>query len=190
MLVTVLPLLVLSQAPRNATVRSSEANSAEMHSRSIAAQVGLVDLRRVRLPKGDEELRLWDYGWTVEGVILRRRSGKWSAERLSAHWKGKGPLRLVASKPRRVSEPPEGWSAFWKRANALRAWTLPDQSELPPLKERPMVTDGHSMEVETQRGGTYRAYFYVNREFWKQGPASDRVVALDELLLRRFRIKS
>lgn len=183
------------QAPRDITAIHSAAKDPKQYSRRIASQCGLIDLRRARLPKGDEELRLWDYGWTVETVILRRRAGAWSAVRVSAQWtqlSGSKRYRLVPTPPENVSAPPEGWPKFWKRVETLRAWTLPDQSQLPPIRrglvatDAHIVTDGHAIEVETQRNGIYRAYFYTNPDIGKQGPNSDRIVALDRLLLSKF----
>lgn len=148
----------------------------------LAAWGGFGDLRKHRLPEGDEEVRVWGgFGITnLQGLILRKAAGKWTATRLI------GGIPGTSSKSRKTlyPAPKSGWPTFWRKAEEFGLWTLPDDSTL-PQKERKWVLDGFSYLVELQRGGTYRTYAYDNPELQKW-PEAKQMVAIDRLLGREF----
>src|SRR5215203_3675981 len=83
--------------------------------KSIDERASLANLSslRVALQKDDLELRLWNgFGVTaLEGFVLRRRSGQWSA----IHVDGIHPKLPRAQYERHLSAPKSGWNECWRR---------------------------------------------------------------------------
>ena len=148
-----------------------------------AAIGGYGNLQKHLLPPADEEVRVWGgFGLSfLQAVILRREAGKWTAVRLLSAIPGTSK----AGWKKRYAAPKSGWPVFWKKAEALGIWTLPDDSTL-PQKYAQHVFDGYSYVVEIQRGGRYRAYRYANPDSQKHWPEAKRMVLLDRLLEREF----
>ena len=177
-------VLSLFQTPVDTTAAKSWARGLLAPSKSVreprglAAWGGFGDLRRHALPKGDAAVRVWNgFGITnLIGVVLRSKGGVWTATRLIGGFDDpKHPSRKVV-----YPAPVGGWPAFWRRAEALKVWSLPDESAL-PQKDRKWVNDGFSTLVETARDGRYRAYAYDNPEFQTQWPEAGRIMALNRL---------
>ena len=140
------------------------------------------DLRMVRLPEGDETVRVWggpvlDY---LRAVALEKRAGRWSAARLLPCPPTTPRWRLTRTYP----APESGWDALWAHLKALGVWDLPDDSTL-PQEGRGIHLDGSAYTVELQRGGAYRAYHYGNPH-WERWPEAAQMVSIVELLDAEF----
>jgi hypothetical protein len=124
--------------------------------RASAARVP--SLRRA-LPKGDLELRLWNgFGLTqLQGFVLRRSSGQWSAIQLSVRSK---PPRQEYEK--QLPAPKSGWNECWRKLMEIGVLSLPDASE---INWSAGVLDGLSYVVEINYENTYRTYLYDNPSY-------------------------
>jgi hypothetical protein len=181
-------MLLLLQAPQVVIAPNSWARKLLVERKSVREPLGLAawggfgDLRKHLLPLGDEQVRVWrGFGITnLQGLILQKRAGKWTAVRLI----GGIPGTRFKSRKTLYPDPKSGWPVFWSRAEALGLWSLPDDSTLPD-KNRKFVMDGFSDLVELQRGGTYRAYVYDNPELQTWAEAK-RMVEINRLLGEEF----
>ncbi len=137
----------------------------------LARQPGW-DLRKVLLPPGDEEIRLWyaRFHNNNEVLFLRRKRGKWSAEK---HFWGGGD-KYDPDWSIRYEEPREGWSTFWAKVDELGFRVLPDDSTLPQNARR-LICDGIILTVEEQANGKYRAYRYDNPQEQDKWPEAVRM---------------
>lgn len=121
----------------------------------------LEDLQRKVLPPGVTEIRVWEgFGITyLEGYRFRQEAGKWRAWWIQpmiptrTEWKAKNYLL-------ELTEPAQGWAAFWKSLVANGIKDLPDFESLPGRKAD--VLDGISIVVEFASKGAYRTYMYDN----------------------------
>lgn len=107
------------------------------------ARIGKLRTLRVALPKDDLELRLWNgFGRTyLEGFVLRRRAGKWSAVYLNGVYRGV-PKREYQ---KQLSAPKSGWNEFWRKLVEMEIATLPDADEIGCTNK---TRDGMSYVVE------------------------------------------
>jgi hypothetical protein len=123
-----------------------------------ASAARLPSLRRA-LPKGDLELRLWNgFGLTqLQGFVLRRSSGQWSAIQLSVRSK---PPRQEYEK--QLAAPKSGWNECWSKLMEMGVLSLPDASE---INCSAGVLDGLSYVVEINYENTYRTYLYDNPSY-------------------------
>ncbi|RYG33668.1 hypothetical protein EON81_17630 [bacterium] len=182
-----IPFLLALQQPKIESVRVNELYYGKRSDRTSvlgrAALSGYGDLRKHRLPIGDEEVRVWGgFGTTlIQGVVLRKKGSRWTAIRLLSA--PKKPTHWGLTKTYQM--PRSGWPRFWKLAEHQEIFTLPDESEL-PQKGKKQVLDGFSFLVEIQRKGRYRAYFYSNPKFQTQWPQAKRILEIDALLDREF----
>lgn len=147
--------------------------------RGLAAWGGFGDLRRHRLPVGDAEVRVWGgFGLgDLQGTILRRKGGVWTAVRLA----GGFPGTRFRSRKAAYAAPKGGWPLFWRKAEAFGIWSLPDETAWPASK-RARVDDGIAYLVEAQRDGRYRAYAYDNPASQTGWPEAARMARLARLL--------
>ena len=171
--------IVLAQAaPRDLTAKDAQAATYLFRARQIAAHNRLGRLDRHLLPKGDAEVRLWSgFSWTTDGLVLKRRGGRWTALRM-----GDAPN----TGPFRINPPRDGWPAFWAQAGRLGLWTLPDQNEVRDPRGPNDISDGTSTLVELQRDGAYRAYGYNNPAAQTAWPPARPMAALDRYVRRQF----
>lgn len=135
---------------------------------------------RVALPKDDLELRLWNgFGLTaLEGVVLRRRAGEWSA----IHLDGIHAKLPKASYQKTLSAPKSGWTECWRKLTELGILTLPDAGE---IKCSTMMEDGMSYVVEINQDFTYRTYMYDNPSYAKCDQAQ-RMISIGNLIAEEF----
>ncbi len=126
------------------------------------ARVANLSTLRVALPKDDLELRLWNgFGLTaLEGFVLRRRAGRWSA----IHLDGIHPRLPREKYEKHLSAPTSGWNECWRRLVELGILTLPDVAEIDCSEMDP---DGMSYVVEINYEFTYRTYMYDNPAYAK-----------------------
>ena len=148
-----------------------------------AALSGYGDLRKHLLPKHNEEVRVWGgFGLTyLQATIFRKKDGVWTATRL---------LSALPNTSRKdwtkvYAQPKSGWPTFWKKAEELGVWTLPDDSTIALAPGRGTL-DGFSYVVELQRDGRYRTYTYMNPNVLPVGPEARSMIDLDRLIQAEF----
>jgi hypothetical protein len=120
----------------------------------------LPNLRTTLLPRGEEEIRIWEgFGLAyLEGLRLQFKEGRWKASHIlplsekNQKYKDKNFLLSV--------NPVDSWKQFWKELTKQSFYTLPDFDSLPGQKAT--VLDGVGHVVEIQRQGNYRTYLYSN----------------------------
>ena len=115
----------------------------------------LPELRKVHLRKDDIEIRVWR-GFSLdplEGVILSRTDGEWSA----LHIKTDNCCRFEKATVEPLYRPKLGWSAFWKMLDEKEILTIPQSSE--NECDKPGI-DEIGYVVEINQGMNYRNYFY------------------------------
>ena len=112
---------------------------------------------RVALPKDDLELRVWHgFGLTLlEGFVLRRRAGRWSAVHLDGiHSKLPG-----SQYQRQLPAPKSDGMKFGASWSTKVSQTLPNIEEIGCARYYP---DGMSYVVELNYELTYKTYMYDN----------------------------
>ena len=171
-------LLQFPEAPRDLTVPNARART-YLYSVPLDAKAsGFPDLRKRLLPVGDVEVRYWGgFAWGTRGLVFQRRAGVWSATKV---------MTRGGEKARRLPAPKSGWPAFWRRAEGLGIWTLPDEAEIKDRKGYAKIFDGYSTLVETQRKGMYRAYGYDNPTHQTDWRYAKPMAALDRLIRAEF----
>ena len=95
------------------------------------AKIAKLPTLRSALPKDDLELRIWHgFGLTaLEGFVLRRLSGKWTAIHLdSVH-----PEFSRRNNQKVLSVPKSGWDECWRKLVEMEILTLPDAHEVSML---------------------------------------------------------
>jgi hypothetical protein len=142
----------------------------------------LKSLRSGALPDDDLEVRVWHgFGLTaLEGFILRRAGGQWSAIHLD------GVTRNVASdeSQKNLPGPKSGWDACWQRLQDAGILSLPDASAIGCSA---MINDGMSYVVEYNYNGTYRTYLYDNPDYAKCNEAK-RMIQIGNLISEEFAV--
>ena len=130
----------------------------------------LEPLRAAALQGNDMEVRLWNgFGLTpLEGFILRRTAGQWSAIQLH----GIHP-RIPRNEYQTTLGPPKsGWDLCWQRLESAGILTLPDASAIGCTT---MIEDGMSYVVEFNVNATYRTYLYDNPTYAKCNEAKQMI---------------
>jgi hypothetical protein len=148
----------------------------DMHAR----RADLSDLRRVLLPRGDFEVRIWlGFGITGEdGFILRYSANKWSAIHLQGI-----PLRPQGPQTKIILPAPKnGWENAWRRLINAELLTLPDGEE---LNCDPGVLDGLTYIIEINKDRVYRTYRYSNPRHAECIEAK-KVLAISKIIAEEF----
>jgi hypothetical protein len=116
---------------------------------------GLQDLRKIKLDNDDIEVRVWrGFGLSnLEGVVLKRSSGEWSAVHIEADDYAQ-PEHVKITDP---GPPKSGWDAFWKRVTEQGLLTIRDPTGSSCDK---VIGDSDGYVVEVNRNRSYRAYRY------------------------------
>jgi hypothetical protein len=125
------------------------------------ARIAHLPSLRTALPNDDLELRVWHgFGLTeLEGFVLRRRSGNWTA----VHLDGVSESSKRNSQ-RHLPTPKSGWDQCWQKLVAMGILTLPDATE---IQCSILIPDGMSYVVEINHEFTYRTYMYGNPTYAK-----------------------
>lgn len=174
-----LPIFLIAfQEPRDLTPLKSYARELIGSVLNIAQANGYGDLRKHMLPKGDAEIRYWGgFAWGTSGIVFKCHAGQWTAM---------GLTEIRNSHPVRLGTPKSGWASFWKKAEALGIWSMPDQSEKYDVPGYQPILDGYSTLVETRRNGVYRSYAYDNPEHQPDWPPAKPMSALVQLIRSEF----
>lgn len=127
-----------------------------------AKLANLPSLRTNVLPNDDLQVRLWFeagyYG--IDGLVIRRTSGAWSATYLHGFSKDPNFKKYEEELP----APKSGWDVTWKRLVAAGLLTMPDA---PEVGCNVGGLDGVVYIVESNVNRTYRTYMYDNPAFAK-----------------------
>ena len=128
--------------------------------------VKLAELRSTSLPQEDLEVRVWlGFGLTpLEGFILKRTAGQWSAFYLE----GDNYYEPKKVKMRELLPPHSSWESCWERLVAAGIRTVPDSSE---IDYDVGGTDGWAYLVELREGDSYRAFHYQFPEYSRRAEA-------------------
>jgi hypothetical protein len=119
------------------------------------SRAGISDLRKTVLPDRDLEMRFWyDHFEDIQGLILRRSGGSWSATYLKQK-----SHRDLAFETKATGPPKAGWEDVWTRLVSAGILTLPDQSQTNCKSE---ALDGVGYVVETSANGKYKTFRYGN----------------------------
>jgi len=118
----------------------------------------LAELRKVRLRKGDIEVRVWrGFGLgLLEGVLIKREGGEWYGLHIREIIDQYAEVQSVALV--QLSGPNGGWESFWGKLvdKGLLQFPLTPENEC----ERKYI-DGILYVVEINQNGTYRNYQYL-----------------------------
>ena len=116
---------------------------------------GVPELRKTVVGEEDVEVRFWHgFGLSnLEGVILRRNAGRWSAFHIEAD----DYIEPHSATIKQLSPPKSGMESLWNKLNTLGLLTLPDASE---IHCDVSVIDGESYVVEINQNHKYRTYRY------------------------------
>ena len=108
----------------------------------VAEQGHLPDLRRVGVPDGDMEVRVWEgFGKRpLRGYVIRSQGGAWTADYLED---GKGIRRMEATR---------SWSDVWRRMREAGVLDIDDASKRPPIDQ----LDGTGYVIEVCQYFKYR----------------------------------
>ncbi|HEY0765630.1 MAG TPA: hypothetical protein VGD61_24840 [Pyrinomonadaceae bacterium] len=138
---------------------------------------------RVALPNDDLELRLWNgFGLTaLEGFVLRRHAGEWSA----IHLEGIRPRLPKLEYQKQLSAPKSGWNEAWRKLVEMGVATLPDAEEISCSGG---ALDGMSYVVELNYERTYRTYLYDNPSYAKCQQAK-RMIAIGNFIADEFGVR-
>jgi hypothetical protein len=142
----------------------------------------LRDLSRTTLQKDDLELRLWiGFGLIpLEGVIMKKRNGQWSA----LHLRSISPHLSRRDYQKPLAAPKSGWEPLWQHLVRDGILTLPDSSE---LKDEVLARDGESFVIEVNQGGAYQTYMYSNPHLQKWSEAK-KIIEIVQTILNEFDI--
>lgn len=151
--------------------------------RERISEIGVPDLRTVRLRNDDFELRVW-VGFGINGndaLILRHSSNQWSAVHL--HGMGERPPFVTSlSNP---SEPRSGWNAAWRKLTDAGLLTLPDALA---VNCNTHMFDGKSYVVEINKDTSYRTYLYDNPHHASCKEAK-QMLAIGDIIADEFGLK-
>jgi hypothetical protein len=144
------------------------------------AHIASLGSLRVALPKDDLELRVWNgFGLTaLEGFVLRRRSGTWSA----VHLDGIHPGLPKREYQKQLSAPKSGWDNVWRKLVEMEITILPDAEEIGCSTT---MLDGMSYVVELNYELTYRTYLYDNPSYAKCEQAK-RMISIGNFIASEF----
>lgn len=148
-------------------------------------EADLLNLRRVILPSGDLEVRVWvGFGLNGEdGFILRRSANQWSAIHLS----GMAERPPLPKSQQSLAAPKSGWGRAWQRLVDAGILTLPDGMDCEIA-----VLDGVGFVVEINQNKTYRSYMYSNPWYERPGyycKGAKQMVTIGKILAEEYGLK-
>jgi hypothetical protein len=174
-----------TQAPTHKELQLNIPNSIwePIFFKSIEERAELSNLRTLRespLRDDDLEIRVWHgFGVTaLQGFILKRAAGQWSAIHLNGIRAGLPPHEY-----QKLLQPPKsGWDLCWQRLQATSILTLPDASAIGCSGG---LNDGMSYVVEYNRDGVYRTYMYENPDYARCDEAK-RMIEIGSIISEEF----
>jgi hypothetical protein len=136
-------------------------------------------LRESHLPEGDAEIRVWrGFGLaSLEGVILKRTSGTWSA----MHIVTSNADGITKTNTARLPLPQSGWDAFWEKLDGAGLRSLPDSSMVNCMESG---ADGVAYVVEINENSAYRTYMYQTN--YSKCPQVDQIKEIGRIIAREF----
>lgn len=141
-----------------------------------AKLANLASLRTIALPNDDLQIRLWfqagHYG--MDGIVIRRTSGAWSATYLYGFSKDPNFKKYEEQ----MQEPQSGWDVTWQRLVEADLLAMPDASQ---VGCNVFGKDGAVFIVETNVNKTYRTYMYDNPAFAKCDEAKYMLKLIDTI---------
>ena len=146
------------------------------------ASIAKLPSLRTALPKGDLELRIWNgFGLTpLQGFVLRRSSGKWSA----IHLNGINPRLPRDQYEKELGAPKTGWNECWTKLLDMEILSLPDAYG---IECSTLMFDGMSYVVEINHQNTYRTYMYDNPSFAKCEQAK-KMITIGNIVAEEFNL--
>lgn len=114
----------------------------------------------------------------IDGLVLSRSRGEWSAIRL----RGENDGRKFQLAEERLPAPNSGWPLAWERLTSTGILTLPDASE---VECNPEVLDGGGIVVEANVSGTYKTYRYSSPQLQKCEEAKE-ILRMEEIIADEF----
>jgi formylglycine-generating enzyme required for sulfatase activity len=145
-------------------------------------KVGLPSLRTVVFPDQDLEMRFWSESLNIiNGLILRRSSGKWSA--IYLHEVANN--QTLSVKVESLGPPVVGWDALWTRLTSEGILTLPDGDSKEEC--RTLGIDGVDYVVETNINLEYRTFSYRNPQSAECDEAR-RIVSIKKIIFSEFEL--
>lgn len=141
----------------------------------------LLPLKSKIIAHGDLEVRIWSgFGLTLlQGTILERTGGRWSAKRLAGAAPGDRRERTDENLP----EPTSGWERLWAGLQDAGVLILPSVEKIncPAVP----VSDGFSYVLEYKVEGEYRTYMYDNPDMAACDEAK-RMTRIIEIIIEEF----
>lgn len=142
----------------------------------VSALAGLKSLSSSNWANQDVEVRVWfGFGlFPLEGLVLKRSNGQWSAIHLMAdrHYK---PMKVSRKE---LPAPNSGWEACWQQLADAGLMTLPDGTDPPD-------PDVEGFEVQVRDGASYRSYQYVGPEY-SELPAAKQMLRIGDIISSEF----
>lgn len=122
--------------------------------RTIDQATNLADilaLRKTSLNRSDLEVRVWRFALSLEGVILTRVHGRWTARYIKFNYE---PNKI---EPKALQPVELEWDELWANLEKNGILTLPDSTEIDCFGSD---LDGLQYVVELGQNGEYRNYIY------------------------------
>lgn len=146
------------------------------------------NLKRLKskvLPEDDLELRIWSgFGLSLlEGLVLRRTSGEWSALHLDWEVSEKhDDKRNIKPLDKKLDAPASGWDTAWQKPIDAGIFTLPSPTDINCSGN---AFDGFTYVIEYKLNNKYRTYMYDNPEYAKCDEAK-RMVKINKIIAEEF----
>lgn len=142
----------------------------------------LYKLREKYIAIDDLEIRVWIAASEIDGFILKRITGKWSAiavKEINCTNFGDYPKNGEYQLGRiNLAAPKSGWENAWRKLNEAGILDLPNSDDV-------SYVDGTSYITEISEKGKYRNYFYSNPNSQKTEEAV-RMMKIGEIIADEF----
>lgn len=146
------------------------------------SRIPLQPLRRMTLPAGDLEVRVWKIVSfkPPQGFVLKRMAGRWSASHLESDSYDE-PKEVKRTE---LMPPVAGWEACWQELLEAGLVTLPDSEG---IEYDAGGLDGWGYGVEVREGSVYRSYGYANPDD-SRTPEAGRMLEISNIIRREFNL--
>ena len=169
--------------PENSNIKWEDSYFEEIIKREKPSN--LKRLKSKTLPQDDLEVRIWSgFGITLlEGFVLKRTSGEWSA--LDLDWEvieKRNGKRDIKPLDKKLDAPKSGWDAAWQKLIDAGILTLPSATDINCSGN---TLDGFSYVIEYKLKNKYRTYMYDNPEYAKCDEAK-QMVKINKIIAEEF----
>ncbi len=151
----------------------------------------LKNLREEYLSGDDFEVRVWVTAFEIDGFILKRTTGNWSAVAIKEinckefNYYPKDKLYKLGKI--NLKTPKSGWQNTWQKLVETGILDLPDSDDISYI-------DGMGYATEINQNGKYRTYIYSNPNLQKTEEAKQMMkigeIIADEFGLYNFKVSS